>query len=324
MTDPVQSDPARPEGIDQSPRLGGRPQPARSIAAPPGAAAQSAAAPHPMAAGGKPGTLFLTGASSGLGRASAHLFHQRGWKVIATMRDLSRAGDLAKVEGIRLLQLDVTDPDQIRAATAQVLAEGDVDVVFNNAGYGLSGPMEALSDAQIRRQFETNVFGVMRVTQAFLPAFKRRRSGTFVTTTSIAGLMGFPLQSVYNATKWALEGWSEALSHELAPYGIRIRTVAPGVIDTDFGTRSLDRVATPESRALNRAFYEFITKDPALISSPAVIAETVYRAATEPGEKLRHLAGADAEDLAASRERLGQDGFRAMLAAEMAQRISRR
>ena len=269
----------------------------------------------------KPGTIFITGASSGLGRAAAHLFQARGWQVVATMRDLGRAGDLAKVERIRLLQLDVTDPDQLRATTAQILSQGDVDVVFNNAGYGLSGPMEALTEAQIRRQFDTNVFGVMRVTQAFIPAFKRRGAGTFVTTTSIAGLMGFPLQSVYNATKWALEGWSESLSHELAPYGIRVRTVAPGVIDTDFGTRSLDRVATPESRALNRAFYDFITEDPRQHSTAAMVAETVFHAATAQGDQLRHLSGADAEMLWQKRKRLGSEEFRIDLYSEMSSRM---
>lgn len=260
-------------------------------------------------------TIFITGASSGLGRAAAHLFQAKGWRVLASMRDPSAAPDLAALAGVTLLRLDVTDPAQVAAAAAEALALGEVDVVFNNAGYGLLGPLEALTEPQIQRQFDTNVLGVMRVTKAFLPAFKRRRAGTFITTTSIAGLVGFPLQSVYNATKWALEGWSEAMSHELAAHGLRIRTVAPGLIDTDFGTRSLERVATPDTRQLNRAFYQHITRDPALHSSAAQIAEVVYMAATDPSDRVRYLAGADAAEIFAGRERLGAEGFRRSLAA---------
>ena len=178
-------------------------------------------------------TIFITGSSTGLGRASALLFASRGGKVIATMRNPAKESELGKVSGITLLPLDVTKPTEIEAAAAKALAMGPVDVLFNNAGYGLAGAFEAASDQQLKDELDTNLLGVMRVTKAFLPALRERGQGTIVTTTSIGGLVTFPFNSVYHATKWGLEGWSESLAYELAPLGIRVKTVAPGGIAND-------------------------------------------------------------------------------------------
>ena len=182
-------------------------------------------------------TIFITGASTGLGRATALLFAEKGWKVFATMRNPGAETELTQVGGITLLTLDVTKPDQIKAAAAAALAAGPVDVLFNNAGYGLAGAFEGATDEQLVDELNTNLLGVMRVTQAFLAAMRERKSGTIITTTSIGGLVAFPFNSVYHATKWGLEGWSESLDHELSPFGIRVRTVAPGNIRTDFAGR---------------------------------------------------------------------------------------
>ena len=184
-------------------------------------------------------TIFITGSSTGLGRATALLFASRGWKVVATMRDPSKDVELGAVPGITLLPLDVTKPEQIAQAARLTLAQGPVDVVFNNAGYGLAGPFEGASDEQLVAQIDTNLLGVLRVTHAFLPALRARGSGTIITTTSIGGLVTFPFNSVYHATKWGLEGWSESLAFELSKFGIRVKTVAPGGIKTDFSSRSL-------------------------------------------------------------------------------------
>ncbi len=185
-------------------------------------------------------TIFITGASTGLGRATAILFAEHGWKVIATMRTPEKETELMNREHITVLPLDVTNPEQIKAASAAALDMGDVDVVFNNAGYGLVGPLEGIADNQLVRQLDTNLLGVLRVTQAFIPHFREKRSGLFITTTSIGGLIALPLNSVYHATKWALEGWSESMAFELGKFGIGIKTVSPGGITTDFVTRSLD------------------------------------------------------------------------------------
>lgn len=183
-------------------------------------------------------TIFITGASTGLGKAAALLFAEKGWNVIATMRRPEDGTDLTQ-QGITVLPLDVTDPGQIREAVQKALATGDVDVVFNNAGYGLAGPLEGTGDEQLVRQVNTNLLGVVRVTQAFIPYFREKKSGLFITTTSIGGLVTFPFNSLYHATKWALEGWSESMAFELSRFGIGIKTVSPGGIHTDFISRSL-------------------------------------------------------------------------------------
>ncbi|MCA9540657.1 MAG: SDR family oxidoreductase [Myxococcales bacterium] len=261
-------------------------------------------------------TIFITGSSTGLGRATALLFAERGWNVIATMRNPGKETELAKVPGITLMPLDVTDPAQIKETVAEALALGPVDVVFNNAGYGLAGPFEGATDEQITDEINTNLLGVMRVTRAFLPALRAQRSGTILTTTSIGGLVTFPMNSVYHATKWALEGFSESLAYELAGFGIRVKTVAPGGIKTDFAGRSL--VLTP-----HEAYAEPMAKVAAVFMSPErraqgstaeQIAEVVFEAATDGKDQVMYLAGADAKATYAQRQAVGVDAFRKAVA----------
>ncbi|MBS0362592.1 MAG: SDR family oxidoreductase [Proteobacteria bacterium] len=263
-------------------------------------------------------TIFITGASTGLGRATAELFAAKGWKVFATMRNPDGAGDLGKVAGVTLLKLDVTKPDQVAAAAKAALAAGPVDVLFNNAGYGLAGPFEGASDAQLVDELDTNLLGVMRVTQAFLPAMRERKSGTIVTTTSIGGLVTFPFNSVYHATKWGLEGWSESLAYELAPFGIRVKTVAPGGIATDFAGRSL--VLTQHAayaEGMGKTFAAFSNPERrANASSAEQIAEAVWEAVHDTSDHVSHVAGADAKALYAQRLAVGIDAFRAGVRAQ--------
>ena len=145
-------------------------------------------------------TIFITGASTGLGKATAQLFQNKGWKVIATMRNPDAAAELASLENVTVLPLDVTNPEQIRTTVNQALELGDIDLVYNNAGYGLIGPLEALTDDQIVKQLNTILLVVIRVSQAFIPYFRERKSGMFISTTSIGGLIAFPLSSTYHAT----------------------------------------------------------------------------------------------------------------------------
>jgi len=257
-------------------------------------------------------TIFITGASTGLGRATALLFAAKGWKVIATMRTPEKATELAKVAGITLLKLDVTKPDEIKAVAQQALAPGPVDVLFNNAGYGLSGAFEGASDAQLVNEIDTNLLGVLRVTQAFLPALRERKRGAIITTTSIGGLVAFPFNSVYHATKWGLEGWSESLAYELAPFGIRVRTIAPGGISTDFAGRSL--VVTPHPaymEALGKVIAAFTDpKRRASHSTPEQIAEIVWQAANDATDRVTFVAGEDAKATYARRLGVGIEAFR--------------
>lgn len=257
-------------------------------------------------------TIFITGSSTGLGRASALLFASRGWKVIATMRNPAKEMELGKVPGITLLALDVTKPEQVTEAVQKALALGPIDVLFNNAGYGLAGAFEASTDAQLVDELDTNLLGVLRVTKACLPAMRERGQGTIVTTTSIGGLVTFPFNSVYHATKWALEGWSESLAFELAPFGIHVKTVAPGGISTDFASRSL--VFTPHAAyaaALAKVMGAFQNPERRKGGSTAEqIAEVVFEAATDESERVTFVAGTDAKALYSQRLAVGIDAFR--------------
>ncbi len=258
-------------------------------------------------------TIFITGASSGLGKAAAILFANKGWKVIATMRKPENEADLSQIANIRVLPLDVTNLEQTQSTAQEVIATGGVDVVFNNAGYGLVGPLEGTTDEQIVQEINTNLLGVIRVTQAFIPHFREKKSGLFISTTSIGGLVAFPFNSIYHATKWALEGWSESMSFELSKFGIGIKTVSPGGITTDFAGRSL--VMTQ-----HEAYDELVAKvlsafndsnNSGNYSTPEQIAEVVYEAATDGKTQLRYVAGADAKAAYNQRLQVGDEQFRA-------------
>jgi NAD(P)-dependent dehydrogenase (short-subunit alcohol dehydrogenase family) len=262
--------------------------------------------------------IFITGASSGLGRATAKLFASKGWKVIASMRDPKKERELGDISGITVMALDVTAPHEIESVVGQVVASGGVDVVFNNAGYGLAGALEALTDNQIMRLVNTNMLGTIRTTKAFIPHFREKRAGLFINTTSLGGLVSFPFNSIYHATKWAIEGWSESMAFELNQLGIGIKTIEPGGIRTDFFTRSLDTGRHPAYDALVNKFMGMITdpKQMATYSTPEQIAEVVYEAATDGKDQLRYIAGADAKEIYAMRMQLGDEAFRKAMAQQ--------
>lgn len=256
-------------------------------------------------------TIFITGTSTGLGRAAVELFSARGWRVIATMRAPEKQTELGDLPGVTLKRLDVTDPDAIVRVVAETLAEEPVDVLFNNAGYGLAGPFEAATDEQIVQNITTNLLGVMRVTKEFIPHFRERGAGVILTTTSIGGKVTMPFNSVYHAAKFGAEGWSEGLAYELAPFGIRVKTLAPGGIRTDFGGRSLDQTAHPDYlEALIRATSRF--RDPSrdsMRSSAEQVAQAAFDAVTDGTDQITYVVGQDAQEYMGMREQLGQSGF---------------
>ena len=257
-------------------------------------------------------TVFITGSSSGLGRASAKLFSSHGWRVIATMRNPDKEAELAELPNVVLLSLDITDPHQIDRAAARVASDGAIDVVFNNAGYGMSGPLEGISDDQMLRMVSTNLLGPIRTTKAFIPHFRERKAGLFINTSSIGGLITVPFNSLYHATKWALEGWSESMAFELGQLGIGMKIVEPGGMKTDFFTRSLDVGRHPAYDALLDSVMGAITdpKQMATYSTPEQIAEVVFEAATDGKDQLRYVAGPDAQATYATRLQLGDEAFR--------------
>jgi NAD(P)-dependent dehydrogenase (short-subunit alcohol dehydrogenase family) len=257
-------------------------------------------------------TIFITGSSSGLGRAAAKLFAARAWNVIATMRDPDKEKALTGVTGIELLRLDITVPEQINSAVEKAVSMGGVDVVFNNAGYGMSGPLEGFTDEQMLRMVFTNLMGPIRTTKAFIPHFREKRAGLFINTTSIGGLTTVPFNSMYHATKWALEGWSESMAFELGQFGIGMKTVEPGGMKTDFFTRSFDIGRHPAYDTMVDRVMGAIT-NPAQIanySTPEQIANVVYEAATDGKDQLRYIAGDDAKAMHAARLQVGDEAFR--------------
>jgi NAD(P)-dependent dehydrogenase (short-subunit alcohol dehydrogenase family) len=253
-------------------------------------------------------TIFITGTSSGLGKAAVQLFHSQGWHVIATMRNPAKGKDFEGMERVTVLPLDITDPEQIKATAASAIALSNIDVVLNNAAYGAIGPLESVTDEQLLKQIDTNLLGAIRVTQAFIPHFRSRKSGLFINITSSAGFVTFPFDSLYHATKFGLEGWSEGMSYELEPFGIRIKTVAPGFIKTEFGANIAITTSEPYTGLMDH--YLGVLADPELTkdgSTPEDIAAVVYEAATDEKDQVHYLAGNDVKAMYARRLQVGAE-----------------
>lgn len=243
--------------------------------------------------------VLITGASSGIGQAAAKLFAERGWRVAATMRKPADDAELAKLARVRVFPLDVTDPASVKAAVDATLEQfGKIDVLVNNAGYGLFGPFETATDEQIRHQFATNVDGIFAVTRAVLPRMRHQGSGTIINVASLGGLITLPLFSLYNATKFAVIGFTESLSFELAPLGIRAKYIAPGGVATEFAGRSMARTFTEENNAYSDTLSRVMTamsNRRSNYSTATSIAEVIFKAATDNTGQVMYLAGQDAE-----------------------------
>lgn len=238
-----------------------------------------------------PKTVLITGAGAGIGKETALLFRTKGWNVVATMRAPERSAGWAEPAGLFCPTLDVTDEDAIKNAVRETVQRfGTIDVVVNNAGYGLTGPLEGILTDQLERQFRTNVFGLMTVTRHVLPVLRQQGGGTIVNVSSIGGRIAFPFASAYHATKFAVEGLSESLRFELKPFGIRVKVVEPGGIKTDFITRSQEWAKHP---AYEPALGEFIRMTGSLndnLPGPESVAKVVYRAAIDGSHRLRYPA----------------------------------
>jgi NAD(P)-dependent dehydrogenase (short-subunit alcohol dehydrogenase family) len=248
-------------------------------------------------------TILITGASSGIGKATAKLFHERGWNVIATMRRPEEERELNRLERTLITRLDVTDASSIRAAVKNGVDRfGMIDVLLNNAGYGVFGPLEATPIEKIKEQFETNVFGLLAMTKALLPTFRARREGIIVNVSSLAGKVTFPLAALYHGTKFAVEGLSEALSFELAEIGVKMKLVEPGAVKTRFKFDVTNDESIAEYQPMVRGLEEFMELAMTKGSEPAEVAEVIYLAATDGTNQLRYVSGKDAEELIARRK----------------------
>lgn len=236
-------------------------------------------------------TIFITGASSGIGKAAATLFAQNGWKVIATMRDTEKETELSAFPNVVKLKLDISDPLQIQDVVEKLLSSKQVDVVFNNAGYLLAGPMEGTTDEQLVSQITTNLLGPIRVTQAFIPHFREKKSGLFINTTSLAALIAGPFMSVYSASKAGLERWSFAMNLELGTFGIRVKTIIPGISKTNLLSKAAKASSAPYTEFMNKVVSTLTSPDILTIAStPEDIAKVVFEAATDENDQIRYLA----------------------------------
>ncbi len=258
-------------------------------------------------------TIVITGSSSGIGKATSKHFASQGWQVAATMRKPENETELNQIENVSLYALDVTDEKSIANATDQILNDFEtVDVVLNNAGYAVVGPFEGASLEQIKRQFDTNVFGLMSVTRAFLPHFRANKAGLFMNVSSIGGRITFPFISLYHSTKWAVEGFSESLSYEVGELGIQVKIIEPGGVDTDFNGRSMVFATSEELTDYHEALGNFQASmgNSGLGRSTAEYqAERIFAAATDGKAQMRYLIGDDAVQTYAMREQVGDDAF---------------
>jgi len=265
-----------------------------------------------------PKTVFITGTSTGIGAAAVRLFAQHGWQVAATMRNPADA-KFEDLPNVRVYALDVTDGLAATRAVQQAHQEfGGLDVLVNNAGYGLAGPFETATEAQIHDQFATNLFGVFAVTRAALPLLRAQQSGVIINITSVGGRTAFPMNSLYHATKFGLDGFSESLWYELAPFGVRVKVVAPGGVATDFAGRSLQMTLDPAKDAdpyvgQVRSVLAAFQARGGNSSTPEQIAEVIYTAATDGATQLRYIAGADAEGILAAKAQMSESEFQTMI-----------
>ncbi len=228
-------------------------------------------------------TVIITGASSGIGKAAVLEFAKSGWNIAATMRNPEKETDFKFFKNVKLYSLDVTDNLSIQNTLMAVKKDfKNIDVVVNNAGYGVDGVFEAMSDEVIEKQFNTNVFGLMRLTRESIKIMREQKNGTIIQIASMGGKLAFPLYSIYHATKWAVEGFTESLQYEVAPFNIHLKIIEPGAIKTEFYGRSRQFIKPDYTSEYNSFIskVEKVSMDAgAKGEDPLVVAKTILKAA---------------------------------------------
>lgn len=247
--------------------------------------------------------VLITGCSSGFGLLSALEFARNDDTVFASMRNLAKSGDLEKAaaaEGlsVHIAQLDVTDPQSITRCVDDIIAKaGSIDVLVNNAGVELQCPVEEATDEEVQWQFDTNVFGTLRVIRAVVPHMRAQKRGAIVNLSSVAGVVGPPYSGLYAATKHAIEGFSEALHFELQAWNIRVSLIEPGLFETNFGSNIRMAAAWNEQSPYWERFQKFMTARAKLAPEPQdnrIVAQAICDAAYSEAPQFRRPAGADA------------------------------
>jgi short-subunit dehydrogenase len=242
-------------------------------------------------------TILITGTSSGIGKAAAKYFSAKGCNVIATMRNPEKEQELTKIDNIYVTTLDVQKPETITSAIESGIAKfGKIDVLVNNAGYGEFGLFEATSEEQVITQFEVNVFGVMNTIRKILPHFREQKEGMIINISSGAGRFTLPLISLYAASKFALEGFSEALSFELSALNISVKIVEPGGTATNFSNVSNEKISTKRPLTEYDGFVAaagkmFGSLRAMQLATAEQVAAVIYDAATDGTDTLRYVVG---------------------------------
>jgi NAD(P)-dependent dehydrogenase (short-subunit alcohol dehydrogenase family) len=265
----------------------------------------------------------VSGSSSGIGLQTSLTLARNGFLTYATMRNLKKAEIVNKLSdkekiSIKIIQLDVTDDKSVYDAIQTIISEaGRIDVLVNNAGHGLFGAFEDCSIEEIKDLYETNLFGLVRLTQAVLPTMRRQQYGRIINLSSGAGIFGFPGGSAYVSSKFAVEGLSESISYELEPFGIKVILVEPGFIETNFGQAM---VIAKRSQDPSSPYSQMMQKVAANSSSmadnaapAALVADVILEAVTSKEPKLRYLAGKDVETWAANKKIMSDAEFRSMI-----------
>jgi len=273
-------------------------------------------------------TILITGCSSGFGRATARHFAREGWNVVATMRRPERETELYGFANVFVMRLDVQDWTSIAAAIDAGIARfGRIDALVNNAGFGLFGLFEATPREKIVEQFDVNVFGVMEVTRAILPHFRENRGGVILNIGSGAGVFTLPMLSLYCASKFALEGFSEALSYELASQGIVVKMIEPGgVLSTNFGQRSGAEAA---QNAVLPDYAAFVTETQTVFAGLRAarrateedVARVIHAAATDGTDRLRYVATEDIQPVVKARRETSEDEYIALMRRRFSRRV---
>jgi NAD(P)-dependent dehydrogenase (short-subunit alcohol dehydrogenase family) len=268
---------------------------------------------------------LVTGSSSGIGFETSLMLARAGFNTYASMRNLEKSKNITEIAKkeklpLQVVQLDVNNDGSVKDAIDKILkADQRIDVLINNAGYGLFGSVEDTSIEEIKAQFETNFFGVVRVTQQVLPLMRRQNSGTIVNVSSVGGQIGLPTLSAYHSTKFALEGLSESIAFELEPFGIRVVIIEPGVIRTNIlnSRSSAIKALDPKSpyfslsQKLNDNFKSMMESE--LSSPPEEVAKVILQAVTSENPQLRYSVGDDAANLIDARKNMPDKEFRKMI-----------
>lgn len=233
--------------------------------------------------------VLITGASSGIGRLTAELMAQHGWQVVATARNTTPLQAWGSERNISVVQLDVTDDSSIAAAVKQTTDRfGSIDVLVNNAGYGQLGPLEGTSTEEVELQFRTNVFGTINCIRHVMPVMRAKHTGTIINISSVGGRTATPFLSLYHATKFAIEGFSESFRYEAALHGIRIKVIEPGHFKTGFLSRSLRRATHSAYDAQLDNYLQWVNEDDQKAPTAEPVAQAILKAAEDPSNKLRY------------------------------------